>query len=321
MDALVTGGAGFIGSHLVEALISKGYKVLVLDNLKEGRLENLRSCLSKGSLEFVKADLLDERKVLEAVKGKEVVWHLAANPEVRSSAVDPRAHFRENIQSTFNLLEALRKGGCVKKFGFTSTSTVYGEASQVPTAEWYAPLDPISMYGASKLACEALISAFSHTYGFDAVHFRLANIVGPRSRHGVIYDFISKLKQNPYELEVLGDGSQKKSYLYVKDCIEAMLLGFERSRGRVDFFNVGSEDQIDVEAIAKIVIGKMGLKNVVVKFTGGVDGGRGWVGDVKVMLLDIGKLKSLGWRPTFNSYQTVERATEDMVEELSSDSQ
>jgi UDP-glucose 4-epimerase len=200
-------------------------------------------------------------------------------------------------------LEALRKNGGVEVFVFTSSSTVYGDAD-IPTKE-DAVLKPISVYGASKLACEALVSAYAHSYGFRALIYRLANVVGPRSKHGVIVDFVRKLRENPRELEILGDGTQRKSYLYVTDCIEALLLGLDRARGVVEVFNVGSRDQVDVLSIARVVVEEMGLEDVDFRITGGVDGGRGWVGDVKDMLLDVSKLKELGWRPRFNSVEAV----------------
>jgi UDP-glucose 4-epimerase len=212
--------------------------------------------------------------------------------------------------ATFNLLEALRKNGGVEVFVFTSSSTVYGDAD-IPTKE-DAVLKPISVYGASKLACEALVSAYAHSYGFRALIYRLANVVGPRSKHGVIVDFVRKLRENPDELEILGDGTQTKSYLYVTDCIEALLLGLDKARGMVEVFNVGSRDQVDVLAIAKIVAEEMGLDGVRFRITGGVDGGRGWVGDVKNMLLDISKLERLKWKPKLNSAKAVRLAAKEM---------
>ncbi|MEM4467000.1 MAG: NAD-dependent epimerase/dehydratase family protein [Nitrososphaerota archaeon] len=302
---LITGGAGFIGSHLVEALLAYGAEVIVLDNLSSGSLENLEQAFNYENFTFIKGDLLKIEDLENSVEDCYMVYHLAANPEVRISSINPEIHYEQNILATYNLLEALRKKGDVEVLIFTSSSTVYGEPSWIPTPEDYAPLKPISVYGASKLACEALISAYAHTYGFKAIIYRLANIVGPRSKHGVVYDFIQKLRKNPRELEILGDGRQKKSYLYIDDCIKAMLIGTARSRELVEVFNVGSEDQIDVKRIAEIVIEEMGLKDVELKFTGGVDGGRGWIGDVKNMLLDISKLKLRGWRPRYNSEQAI----------------
>ncbi|MGB9730043.1 MAG: NAD-dependent epimerase/dehydratase family protein [Thermoprotei archaeon] len=304
---LVTGGAGFIGSHLVDALMEGGYEVVVLDNLSSGHLENMARWMENPRFKFIKGDLLNQQEVLNALNGCDLVFHLAANPEVRIGSTDPVIHFRENIQATFNLLEAIRKVGNVKRLVFTSSSTVYGEAS-VPTSEDH-PLEPISIYGASKLSCEALIMAYAKSYGFNVLILRLANIVGPRSRHGVIVDFIKKLRKNPEELEILGDGTQKKSYLYISDCINALLLDL------TGVFNVGSEDQIDVLTIAKIVSEEMGLKPKL-KITGGVDNGRGWIGDVKNMLLDVSKIKKHGWKPKFNSSESVRIATKALIKEI-----
>jgi UDP-glucose 4-epimerase len=312
------GGAGFIGSHLVDALMVRGDEVCVFDNLSTGSLENVRHWLGSSDFTFIKGDLLSSADLEKLeVKRYSVIFHLAANPEVKIGSKNPSIHFQQNIVATHNLLELVRKAESRPTLVFASSSTVYGEASRIPTPEDYAPLKPISIYGASKLACEALIAAYAYTYGFNAVIYRLANIVGPRSRHGVIYDFIQKLRRNPRELEVLGDGTQAKSYLHVDDCVEAMLLGLERSSGQVEVFNVGSEDQVDVKTIAKIVAEEMELKDVKLAFTGGVDGGRGWKGDVKNMLLDISKLKALGWRPKLNSEQAVREAARSLIREAS----
>ena len=313
---LVTGGAGFIGSHLVEELASRDFEVLVLDNLTGGDLKNLGSCLGRPNVRFMKGDLLDFESVKKAVEGSTMIYHLAANPEVRVGTRSPEVHFRQNVEATFNLLEAARKVGAVDTLAFTSTSTVYGEAATIPTPEDYGPLKPISVYGASKLACESLITAYAYTYGFRALIYRLANIVGPRSRHGVIYDFIKKLMDNPRELKVLGDGRQNKSYLYVKDCVEAMMVGLEKSEEEVDILNIGSEDQIEVREIAEIVMEEMGLKSVKVTYVGGFRDGRGWVGDVKNMLLDVSRLKALGWRPRHNCRESVRLAARELIKEL-----
>ncbi|MEM0006978.1 MAG: NAD-dependent epimerase/dehydratase family protein [Candidatus Bathyarchaeia archaeon] len=310
---LVTGGAGFIGSHLVDRLCKMGKDVIVFDNLSSGTIENVRKWLGTPGFRFIRGDLLSLEEVVKSINGCDTVFHLAANPEVRVGSENPQIHYEQNVLTTFNLLEAIRKVGVVKTLVFTSSSTVYGDAETIPTPEDYAPLKPLSTYGASKLAAEALISAYANTYGFKAIIYRLANIVGLRSQHGVIYDFIKKLRENPERLEILGDGTQMKSYLHVEDCVDAILIGLEASNERVSIFNVGSEDQIVVREIADIVCAKMGLKNVQYVFTGGVDGGRGWKGDVKVMLLNIKRLKSLGWRPKLNSRQAVERAVLEIL--------
>ncbi|MEM2517818.1 MAG: NAD-dependent epimerase/dehydratase family protein [Candidatus Bathyarchaeia archaeon] len=309
----ITGGAGFIGSHLVDRLCEMGKDVVVFDNLSSGNIENIKKWLNAPNFKFIRGDLLYLEEVIKPIIGCETVFHLAANPEVRVSSENPKIHYEQNILATFNLLEVVRKVGHVKTLVFTSSSTVYGDAEIIPTPEDYAPLKPISTYGASKLAAEALISAYANMYGFKAIIYRLANIVGLRSQHGVIHDFIKKLNENPKRLEILGNGTQKKSYLHVKDCIDAILIGLEASNGKVSVFNIGSEDQIIVKEIADIVCAKMGLKNVRYVFTGGVNGGRGWRGDVKVMLLSVERLKSLGWKPKLNSRQAVERTVSEIL--------
>lgn len=302
---LVTGGAGFIGSHLVDQLLERGERVRVLDNLSSGSLKNLERWFNSPNLDLIEGDLLDPSDVEKALGGCEAVYHMAAVPEVRLSRASPEEHFKQNIEATYNLLEAIAREGGVKLYVFASSSTVYGDAEVIPTPEDYAPLEPISVYGASKLAAEALSMAYAHTYGFRCVIYRMANIVGPRINHGVVYDFVEKLRRNPKRLEVLGDGTQSKSYLYVTDCVEGMLTGVEKSSGKVEIFNIGSEDRVGVSAIARIVIEEMGLSDVEVYYTGGVDGGRGWKGDVKLMQLDVSKLKDLGWRPRMGSEEAV----------------
>jgi len=305
MKALVTGGAGFIGSHLVDYLIDDGGEVCVIDDLSAGSLGNLKRWEGDSRFSFVQGDLLSPGEVLGALDGCDAVYHLAANPEVRASRASPEDHFRQNVEATYSLLEAVRRVGGVELFVFASSSTVYGEADVVPTPEDYGPLKPISHYGASKLAAEALVSAYASMYGFRAVIFRLANIVGPRSDHGVIYDFVNKLRVDPGKLEVLGDGSQSKSYLHVDDCVRGMVLGAEKASERVEVFNLGSDDRVSVMEIARIVIGEMGVDGCEVLLTGGVDGGRGWAGDVKVMQLDSSRLRSLGWAPRMSGVEAV----------------
>jgi len=309
----ITGGAGFIGSHLTDRLCIENVDVVVFDNLSAGKLENIEKWLNAPNFQFILGDLLFPEKILEHLKGCETVFHLAANPEVRISSENPKLHYEQNVLATFNLLEAVRKTDSVKTLVFASTSTVYGDAKQIPTREDYAPLKPISVYGASKLASEALIISYAYNYGFKAVIYRLANIVGSRAQHGVICDFVKKLRKNPERLEILGNGTQRKSYLHVNDCVDAILFGMNFVGEKAEIFNVGSEDQITVKEIADIVCRKMGLKNVQYVFMGGVDDGRGWKGDVKFMLLNIDKIKKLGWKPKLNSRQAVEKAVEEIL--------
>jgi UDP-glucose 4-epimerase len=313
MTVLVTGGAGFIGSHIIDFFIGRGEGGRAFDNLSAGGLSNIDRWTKDTSFNFLKGDLLTPQDVNSAIKGCDVVYHLAANPEVRTWKASPEDHFRQNIEGTYNLLEAIRVQGGLETLVFTSTSTVYGEAEEIPTPETYAPLKPISSYGASKLAAEALICSYASLYGFRCVIYRMANVVGPRSNHGVVYDFVGKLRRNPMELEVLGDGSQSKSYLYVDDCVEGMVLGAENATERVEILNIGSEDRVNVMRIAEIVVEEMGLECVEIKLTGGIDGGRGWKGDVKLMQLDMSRLKSLGWRPRMGSEEAVRLTARSFV--------
>jgi UDP-glucose 4-epimerase len=290
--------------------------VRVVDNLSSGSLENLEAVLNMQNFEFVRGDLKDLSVTEKVVDGVEVVFHLAANPEVRVAEVDPSIHFRENLLTTFNVLEAMRKSKAARVIVFFSSSTVYGESREFPTTEGYGPLLPISVYGASKLGCEALISAYCHTFGVRGLTFRLANIVGRRSSHGVIVDFVRRLQENPNKLEILGDGNQSKSYLYIRDLVDAVFVALEGffDDGRVmEVYNVGSLNQVDVKRIAQLVSEEMGLHDVRFRFTGGVDGGRGWKGDVKTMLLSISKLLDLGWRPRFNSEEAIRLSCRDLL--------
>lgn len=314
---LVTGGAGFIGSHLTEELLKEGHRVAVLDNFSNGKTENLQQVRDNPQLTIIKEDLKKPKKLWRLVGASNTIFHLAANPEVKLGETDPKTHFEENILATFNLLEAMRKSEKPKTLIFTSTSTVYGEAEKVPTPEDYGPLLPISTYGASKLACEALITSYAHTFNHRALILRLANIIGPRSNHGVIVDFIKKIKANPRELTILGDGKQEKSYLYITDCIEAIMHlteTFSKTARTIDVFNIGSDDKVTVTQIAKTVATIMNAPHIKFKLTGGVDGGRGWKGDVKTMQLSIDKLLKTGWKLTYTSGQAVKQAAKTLAE-------
>jgi len=302
---LVTGGAGFIGSNLVDRLMERGNKVFVFDNLSSGKMEFIEHHLENPDFTLIKGDLLDHKAIERACKDIDLIFHVAANPDVKLGASDTKVHFDQNILATYNLLEAMRKTGA-RKIAFTSTSTVYGEASIMPTPENYGPLIPISLYGASKLACEALITSYSHTFDMQAWVFRFANIVGPRSTHGITVDFIKKLKENPLKLEILGDGKQEKSYLHVSECVNAILLAIEKSNEEVNIFNIGSEDTISATGIGKVVMEEMGLSDVEFIYTGGK---RGWKGDVPRMRLDIEKLKSMGWKPAYTSEKSIRDTT------------
>ena len=310
MGAVVTGGCGFIGSHLVDTLAGRGESVAVIDNLSTGSEANIEGPLRDGDVTLRKADLLHEGWD-DLFAGAARVYHLAADPDVRMSGIHPESVVRNNILATARVLEAMRRHD-VPGIVFTSTSTVYGEASVIPTPEDYAPLVPISVYAASKLACEALISAYCHSYGMQGWVFRFANIIGERSNHGVIWDFVHKLRENPQALEILGDGKQTKSYLEVHECVKAMLFAIERAKGTYHVLNIGSEDWIDVTGIADIVAAALGLPKVEYRFTGGE---RGWVGDVPRMLLSIDRLKALGWKPAMGSRESVAAAAGAIAQE------
>jgi len=316
MKVLVTGGAGFIGSHLVDRLMSEGCRVIVVDDLSSGRVENVKPWLDDPSFRFVKDDLKNLGSWVGEFKDVDAVFHYAANPEVRVSVTEPRIHFEENLQATFNVLEACRSFK-VPYLVFASTSTVYGDAEVIPTPEDYHPLKPISVYGAVKLACETLIGTYTRLYGLKALILRYANVVGPRMSHGVIIDFIRKLKADSKRLEILGDGSQRKSYLYVEDAVNATLKALDQMIGSdelMEVFNVGSEDWVNVKQIADIIVEAMGLRDVEYVYRPATDDGRGWLGDVKTMLLDISKIKrNIGWSPRLSSKDSVKLTVQSLL--------
>ena len=310
---VVTGGAGFIGSHLVDHLVARGWRIRVVDNLSSGTPDNIKQHLESRNVEFLKLDLKSPEEAYEAVKGAQAVFHLAANPEVRVSTTNPEVHFSENVVATFNLLEAMRKSG-VRDLVFASSSSVYGEPDEIPVGE-DAPVRPVSVYGASKAACENLMHAYSRLYGIRVVVLRYANVVGPRLRHGAVYDFIVKLKGNPSVLEILGDGTQTRSYIHVSDAVEATITAWEKSAGGYEVYNVASEDWITVGEVAEIVVGAMGLRGVEFVYKP-VLHGVGWPGDVKRVALKIEKLKSLGWKPKLKSREAVAEAARSILREL-----
>lgn len=316
MHALITGGAGFIGSHLCETLSRLGWSITIFDNFSSGSKRNIQQLLNENpeTVHLYEGDCTTPKSVKKSLKDADTVFHFAANPEVRLELCNSATCFKQNVCATHVLLEEI-KNSRVHSIVFASTSTVYGEAKVIPTPEDYSPLEPISVYGASKLASEALITAYAHSFNKNAVILRLANIVGPRSQHGVIHDFISKIKSNPYELEILGDGTQRKSYLYIDDCIEAILVILRNQNRRVEVLNIGSEDLVDVEKIAHIAAEEMGAEEIKFRYIGGVEGGRGWIGDVKTMLLNVSRLEKLGWRPKLNSEEAVRKATRDLLKQ------
>lgn len=308
---LVTGGAGFIGSNMVEILIEDN-EVIALDNLSNVDERYIDTFRGNQNFKFVNGDINDlpEMKGLEDV---DIVVHLAANSDVRNGAEDPTVDYRNNVEGTFRLLEYMRKRD-VKHILFASSSTVYGEAEVMPTPEDYGPYMPISSYGASKMAGEGFITAYSHYYGIRGSIYRFANIVGKNSTHGVIFDFMKKLQKNSKELEILGDGTQRKSYLYVDDCVKSMIYVHEKSK-KTDIYNLGNPATTSVTKIADIVVSELGLENVKYNYTGGISG-RGWKGDVKIAQLDVKKLNSTGWKNTYSSDGAVIQATKETIEQM-----
>ena len=316
--ALVTGAAGFIGSHLTDRLLEGGWEVVGLDDLSSGNRANLTKSLKNTSFKFTEGSLFDLSTTKEVLGKCTLVFHLAADPEVQAGSQDPEHQLKQNLLTTFNLLEAIRTRKMATRLVFASTSTVYGEPDVIPTPENYGPLLPISVYGATKLGCEALISSYTQLVPLQAVILRFANVVGAHAGHGVIVDFIKKLERNRSELEVLGDGSQSKSYLHIDDCVDAFLLGLDDQfwHSNVDVFNIGTEDRTNVLEIAEIVTQAMKLGGVKVKTSPGPDG-RGWAGDVKTMQLDITKIKERGWAPKRSSREAVRLACEQLLSQES----
>ncbi|RDJ32176.1 MAG: NAD-dependent epimerase/dehydratase family protein [Crenarchaeota archaeon] len=312
---VITGGAGFIGSHLAEKILHHDNEVTVIDNFATGSKDNLVNCLNNSKFSYLNQDLKNIDKINEIISDALSVFHLAAHPEVRTGFENPSLAYKENIENTYFLLENIRKSN-VKKLIFASSSVVYGEPSIIPTKENYGPLLPISAYGGSKLACEGLISSYCNNYGIKAAIIRLANVIGSRSRHGVIWDFINKLKINKEILDVLGDGSQSKSYVHVSDCVDGFLTAIQKSNENVGIYNIGNIDKTDVMTIANIVCQKMNLGDVKIVPNGGTKDGRGWIGDVKEMQLDVSKIQELGWKAKFSSTESVELAVKELLSEI-----
>ncbi len=312
---LVTGGAGFIGSHLVDKLIGMGSFVRVVDNFSTGRIENLMHHIEikNSALELIRGDLKNPNDSYEVVKGVDVVFHFAANPEVKVSTISPKTHYNENILSTFNLLEAMRELE-VKELVFASSSSVYGEPDVIPVDENHR-VAPISVYGATKAACENLIHAYSRLYGIRCVILRYANVVGPRLRHGVIFDLLMKLAKNRRKLEVLGDGTQIRSYVYIDDAVEATIIAWRSGTKNYDVYNVASVDWIDVRTVVDIILNELNITNLSIEYKPTLHG-VGWPGDVKRIALDIKKLKELGFKPSLNSVEAVRRTVRHLIQEL-----
>jgi UDP-glucose 4-epimerase len=300
MKAIVTGGAGFIGSHIVDRLINDGYAVSVIDNMSCGTMENLKQHKDNPKLKVHNTDIRDAEALNQIFEGHDVVFHLAAQANIRKSAVDHKSDLDNNLIGTINILEAMLKNN-INDLVFASTSAIYGEATIRPTPENYMPIQT-SLYGASKLACEAYAEVFTQFSPINFWAFRFSNIIGERCRRGVIWDFVQKLLRNPNELEILGDGKQSKEYLSVTDTVNGILTGYLKSHDRVNLFNLAIEENSIVDEIADVVIKEMGLNNVKRKYSGGP---RGWIGDNPLVHLSIDKIKSFGWAPRLSSREAI----------------
>lgn len=305
MRYFVTGGAGFIGSNLVDRLLALGHGVTVYDNLVTGQQEFLNDAHQHPGFRLVQGDLLDLPRLTEALAEHDMVFHLAANADVRFGTEHPRKDLEQNTIATFNVLEAMRAQG-VRRIGFSSTGSIYGEPEVFPTPE-NAPF-PVqtSLYGASKLAGEGLIAAYCTGYGFQGYIFRFVSILGERYTHGHVFDFYKKLLHDPHQIEVLGNGKQRKSYLYVQDCVSAILTVIERAHDPINIFNLGADEYCTVNDSLGWICAYLGV-NPERHYTGGE---RGWIGDSPFIFLDATKLRSLGWQPTLTIREGVLRTLE-----------
>ena len=303
MKYFITGGAGFIGSHVAETLAKdEENQITIYDNLSTGFMRFITPLMGKRNIRVVIGDLLDEEKLSRAIKGSEFVFHFAANADVRSGLLHPWKDLEQNTVATFNVLEAMRLNG-IRKIAFSSTGSVYGETKTIPTPE-DAPF-PVqtSLYASSKLAGEALISSYCEGFGFTGYIFRFVSVLGERYSHGHVFDFCRQLMENPKELRILGDGKQRKSYLYIRDCVSAMLTVIQKAKGAVNIYNLGTDEYCEVDDSVKWICGHLGLAPELI-YSGG---DRGWVGDIPFIFLDCSKLKALGWKAELTIEQAVEK--------------
>jgi len=297
----VTGACGFIGSNLVDRLLKEGYKVVGWDNYSTGRIEFLNNALNNPNFTLIEGDNLNVSALSEAMIGCDVVFHLAANADVRFGLNHPSKDLNQNTIATFNVLQAMKERG-IKKIIFSSTGSVYGESITIPTPENASFPIQTSLYGASKVACEALIQAYSEGYGFESYIFRFVSILGERYTHGHIFDFYKQLMEHPEYLNVLGDGTQRKSYLYVKDCVDAMLHVLTlNTETKVNIYNLGTNEYVQVNDSVRFIIDYLNL-NPEIKYSGG---NKGWIGDNPFIFLDTSKIRNTGWNPKLTIKQGV----------------
>jgi UDP-glucose 4-epimerase len=302
---IVTGCAGFIGSNLVDRLLGAGHAVVGLDNFSSGQRQFLNNALKNPSFRLVEADLLDLPAITGGFEGGSTVIHLSANADVRFGTEHPCKDLEQNTIATYNVLEAMRANG-IKRIAFSSTGSVYGEAAVIPTPE-DAPF-PVqtSLYGASKLACEGLIAAYCEGFGFQSWIFRFVSILGERYTHGHVFDFYKQLLHDPSRLHVLGNGKQRKSYLYVQDCIDAIMMALDKASAKVNIFNLGVDHYVEVNDSIGWISEALGV-NPRLTYGGG---DRGWIGDNPFIFLDTSKIRSLGWKPRLNIQEGIVKTVE-----------
>lgn len=313
----MTGGAGYIGSHMTQRLLNKGDTVKVVDKIPIEKANRLESVLKNQNFTYSQIDLSESNDTSSEFRGVDTVIHFAAIADIFLGFQQTDLDLKQGTYVTYNVLESMRKAG-VKEIIYSSTGTVYGFPSKIPTPEDGVAMLPVSLYGAAKLASEGLISGFCHLYGMKSWIFRFGNIIGRDSRRGVIYDLTMKLKENPKELEVLGDGMQLKDYVYIDDCLDAMLKAHDSAREIVNVFNIGSGSNLSVKELVTMLLEEMNMTNVKVNFTGGPKSwhGGGWPGDITKVLFDIKKLKGMGWKPKYSSREAVRQAIKDTLKNI-----
>lgn len=313
MNYMVIGGAGFIGSHVVKRILEKepNAQVSVFDNFSSGKERHLQTVLQEERLHIQKGDIKNLDFLTEAMKNIDMVYSLASNPDISKAILQPDIDFWEGTYLINNVLEAMRKNH-VKNLIYASGSGVYGDVGATVTDEDFSPMLPSSTYGASKLACEALICSYCKMFDMNAGAFRFANVVGPNQTHGVGYDFLKKLAENPKKLTILGDGTQSKSYIYIDDIVNALRTVEKNGLHDYNYYNVATLDHITVTEIADIAVHIMGLENVEYYYTGG---DRGWKGDVPIVRLDSSKIRKLGWKNRYTTLQSIEMSIQSMYEE------
>lgn len=300
LSVFVTGGAGFIGSNLVDRLLINGNSVTAYDNLSTGQIQFLNNAKKSPKFSFVQGNLLDFDGLSRAMKGCDFIFHFAANADVRFGLQHPRKDLEQNTLATFNVLEAMRANG-IRQIAFSSTGSIYGEPDVFPTPESASFPVQTSLYGASKLACEGLIQAYCEGFDFQGYIFRFVSILGERYSHGHVFDFYQQLLSNPDVLNVLGDGQQRKSYLYVQDCIDAILLAVQKASRKINIFNLGTDEYCEVNDSIKWITKQLGFRPEV-SYSGGK---RGWVGDSPFIFLDCSRIRDLGWKPRFSIRESI----------------